>query len=117
MTITIANQLVDLLKEKKFLEAQEQLFALEAVNIEPEQYQERSVIGLKAIIQKEKTFLSNIKQWNRFEVSKPLVSSNHFSIRMITDVTLVNNTDVCIDEIIVYEVANGKIIKEQFFYH
>ncbi len=112
----IANKLVNLLREKKFLEAQEQLFSINAINQEPEKFKERSVSGLKAMIKKEKQFLSNIKQWNRFEVSDPLVSKNHFSIRMLTDVILINDQNVSIDEIIVYKVVDEKIVKEQFFY-
>ncbi len=116
MITTIANQLVKLLREKRFLDAQEQLFAMHAVNQEPEMFKERSVNGLKAMIEKEKRFLSNIKKWTHFEVSEPLISNSHFSIRMFTEIILINNDKVSIDEIIVYEVANGKIIKEQFFY-
>ncbi|MBG6131650.1 hypothetical protein IWQ47_003030 [Aquimarina sp. EL_43] len=116
-TITIANKLVELLREKKFLETQQQLFATDAINQEPNKFKEKSVVGLEAMIQKEKRFLLYIKKWNHFEVSDPLVSKDHFSIRMITDVIMVNNDNVVIDEIIVYEVSDGKIVKEQFFYH
>lgn len=115
-TITIANKLVELLREKKILEAQQQLFATDAINQEPDMYKEKSVAGLEAMIQKEKRFLLYIKKWNHFEVSEPLVSKDHFSIRMITDVTMVNNDNVVIDEVVVYEVREGKIVKEQFFY-
>ncbi|PKV48837.1 hypothetical protein ATE84_0851 [Aquimarina sp. MAR_2010_214] len=115
-TITIANKLVELLREKKFLEAQQQLFATNAINQEPDKFKEKSVVGLEAMVQKEKRFLLYVKKWNHFEVSEPLVSKDHFSIRMITDVTMVNNDNIEIDEIIVYEVSDGKIIKEQFFY-
>ncbi len=116
MIKTIAHQLVALLREKRFLEAQEQLFAIDAINQEPELYKERSVFGLKGMMVKEKRFLSNIKKWNHFEVSEPLISKNHFTIHMITDVLLKNEQNVRIDEIIIYEVDNNKIIKEQFFY-
>ncbi len=112
----IANRLVELLRQKKFLDAQKQLFAMDAINLEPEMYKQRSVSGLEAMIIKEKRFLSNIKKWNHFTISEPLISANHFTIHMVTDVTLKNEEQVYIDEIIVYEVENGKIIKEQFFY-
>ncbi|GAA4272213.1 SnoaL-like domain-containing protein [Aquimarina gracilis] len=116
MINTIANQLVTLLRQKRFLEAQETLFASEAVSLEPEFNKERSTFGLEAMTTKEKRFLANIKQWNHFEVSDPLISKNHFIIHMITDVILKNNDNIHIDEIIIYEVDNNKIIKEQFFY-
>lgn len=116
MIHTIAHQLVMLLRQKRFLEAQETLFATEAISLEPEFNKEKSVYGLKAMMTKEKTFLDHIQHWNHYEVSEPLISKNHFSIHMITKVTLKNDQDVSIDEIIVYEVGNNKIIKEEFFY-
>ncbi|WP_160114766.1 SnoaL-like domain-containing protein [Aquimarina sp. AU474] len=112
----IANSLVDLLRQKKFLDAQVQLFTIDAISLEPELYKQRSVFGLDAMIIKEKRFLSNIKKWNHFTISEPLLSLDHFTIHMITDVTLKNEERIHIDEIIVYEVESGKIIKEQFFY-
>jgi len=112
----IANQLVALLREKKFVEAQEQFFSPNAIAQEPEKFKERSVQGKENIIHKEKRFLKGVKEWIRFEVSNPIVSQNHFSIRMYTEVELVNNQKVVLDEIIVYEVLDGLIVKEQFFY-
>lgn len=114
---TTANRLVELLKQKKFLEAQDEFFASDAVSQEPDQFKDRSVSGLGAIKKKEEHFLKNIKKWNRFEVSEPLISRNYFSIGMITEVELVTGDVLSIDEIIVYEVHNGKISKEQFFYN
>jgi hypothetical protein len=114
---TIANRLVTLLKQKKFLEAQEELFAADAVSQEPEKLKERSVSGLDAIMQKEKYFLKNIKEWNRFEITEPIISKNHFSVGMITEVEMITGAKISIHEIIVYEVSNGKIIKEQFFFN
>ncbi|NOS93857.1 MAG: hypothetical protein HOP30_18220 [Cyclobacteriaceae bacterium] len=112
----LANQLVALLREKKFVEAQEQLFSPNAIAQEPEKFKERSVQGKENIILKEKRFLRGIKEWIRFEVSDPTVSKHHFSIRMYTEVEFVNNQKVVLDEIIVYEVLDSFIVKEQFFY-
>lgn len=112
----IANRLVELLKEKKFIETQKELFDEHIVNQEPEEAQSRSVSGLESVLLKESNFLKNIKTWKNFEVSEPIISKDFFSIRMFTEVVLVNDREVSIDEIIVYEVRNGKIVKEQFFY-
>jgi hypothetical protein len=112
----LANQLVMMLREKKFVEAQEQLFSFDAIAQEPEKFKERSVKGKENIILKEKRFLKGIKEWIRFDVSNPIVSQHHFSIRMYTEVELINNQKIVLDEIIVYEVLDGLIVKEQFFY-
>ena len=72
--------------------------------------------GLANILEKEKEFLKAIKTWHQFDVSDPIVSSNHFCIHMYSKLTLQNDQEVEVDEIIVYEIRNGKIIQEQFFY-
>jgi hypothetical protein len=112
----IANRLVELLKEKKFLETQQELFDEDVISQEPEEVQSRLVNGLESVLLKERNFLKNIKTWKNFEISEPIISKDFFSIRMFSEVVLLNDQEVSIDEIIVYEVRNGKIVKEQFFY-
>lgn len=113
---TIASTLVELLRNKQFLTAQRQLFADHVVSLEPEPFSNRSVEGLPALLKKEEQFLGFIKNWNHYSVSDPVLSKDHFSLAMKTEVELLNGDIVSIDEIIVYEVAEGKINKEQFFY-
>jgi ketosteroid isomerase-like protein len=48
--------------------------------------------------------------------SAPVVGGNHFSVAMGMDVTMKGAGRVKMDEIAVYEVKDGKIVKEQFFY-
>ena len=46
---------------------------------------------------------------------KPQVAGNHFSVSMGIDATLKGAGRSKMDEIAVYEVKDGKIVKEQFF--
>ena len=48
--------------------------------------------------------------------NKPQVAGTHFSVVMGMDVTMKGQGRMKMDEIAVYEVKNGKIVKEQFFY-
>lgn len=48
--------------------------------------------------------------------SDPVVGGNHFSVAMGMDVTMKGAGRMNMDEICVYEVKNGKIVKEQFFF-
>jgi hypothetical protein len=48
--------------------------------------------------------------------SPPQVAGNHFSVAMGMDVTMKGQGRMKMDEIAVYEVKDGKITKEQFFY-
>ena len=115
-TKQIAQQLVSLLKEKKFLEAQSQLFTQDASSHEPKPFSDRSACGLTAIMQKEELFLASIKEWKTFEITKPIISNDHFSIGMKANLILKNDREVSLDEIIVYQVEEGKIANEFFYY-
>ncbi len=48
--------------------------------------------------------------------SEPVVGGNHFSVAMGMDVTMKGGERMQMDEIAVYEVKDGKIVKEQFFF-
>lgn len=48
--------------------------------------------------------------------SEPIVASNFFSVTLGRDITLKGKPRMNIQEIGVFEVKEGKIIVEQFFY-
>jgi len=48
--------------------------------------------------------------------NEPIVAGNHFAVLMGMDVTMKGAGRMKMDEIAVYEVKDGKIVKEQFFY-
>jgi hypothetical protein len=107
-TSVIANRLVELTTQE--------LFDENAVSLEPENSGRASVIGLEAMQKKEHSFLNAIQQWQKIEVSKPLISNDYFSVKMTVDVILKNGQNIVVNEIIVYQTKNDKIVKELFFY-
>lgn len=112
----IAERLVELTRQKLFLEAQTELFSESAAGIEPDRSGRQSVKGLKAMQEKEQNFLNAIASWQQVEVSNPIIATSYFSVKMRVEAILKTGHKVAVNEIIVYEVANGKIVKEQFFY-
>ena len=48
--------------------------------------------------------------------SDPVVGGNFFSVAMGMDATMKGMGRIKMDEIAVYEVTDGKIVKEQFFF-
>lgn len=115
-THAVASRLVELIRQRQFLEAQRELFAPQVINQEPTHSMAASVIGLEALLAKETRFLGQVQQWHQCTASEPLVTAHHFSLRMTTEVTLRERGRILIDEICVYQVKEGKIIHEQFFY-
>lgn len=111
---TLAQQLVALCREWKFLEAQETLLHEDCLNIESDG---RVVRGREAIMAKEKAFLANIETIHLLEISDPVVADGYFAVQFHSELTVKGIGRRSRNEIIVYEVKDGKVIREQFFYH
>ena len=115
-TKAISERLVELLRKKEFIKAQQELFHTSAVNIEPGFHPKPETRGLSNILKKEETFLAGIKKWYQFEVSDPMVSQDHFCVRMFSRLSIQNDLIIEVDELIIYQTGHGKIVSEQFFY-
>ena len=116
-TQDVANRFHELAQEGKWLEIQDELFADNAVSIEPEHSQGmKSAQGKEALRQKGEQFTQMVEAMHGGYSNQPQVAGNHFAVAMGMDVTMKGQGRMQMDEICVYEVKDGKIVKEQFFY-
>ena len=115
-TKEIAEQLVAFCRQGKFETAQKDLYATDAISIEPYATPTfaRETKGLNALIEKAQAFTAMIEQVHSISVSDPLVADNSFACAMQLDVTLKGHGRMKMDELCIYEVKDGKIISEQF---
>jgi hypothetical protein len=95
-----------------------ELYAEGIVSIEPENNSQLPLVteGMEAYEKKEQQFYQMYNEINGGFCLKPLVTTCHFTCAMGMDVTL-NGQRKMKEEIGVFEVKNGKIVKEQFFYN
>ncbi|UAY53463.1 SnoaL-like domain-containing protein [Ferruginibacter albus] len=116
-TKEIANRLVVLCKSGDFDKPQKELFAQDAVSIEPHATPafEKETKGLKAIEEKGKKWHDMVKELHSIDVSDPVVAGNSFACSMHMDVTMQNGERMDMNELCVYKVKDGKIIEEEFF--
>jgi hypothetical protein len=116
-TQEVANRFHELAQTGQWDKIQDELFAENAVSIEPPHAQGlQSVEGIAAIRQKGKQFGEMVEEMHGGYSSTPLVGGRFFSVAMGMDVTYKGMGRQKMDEIAVYEVKDGKIVKEQFFY-
>jgi hypothetical protein len=116
-TQEVANRMNELFKESKWNEVQDELYAEDAVSIEPPSSQGlQTVEGLAAIRKKGEDFNNMIEEMHGGWVSAPQIAGNFISFGMGMDITMKGAGRMKMDEIAVYEVKDGKIVKEQFFY-
>ncbi|AEW03425.1 hypothetical protein A4D02_19020 [Niastella koreensis] len=117
-TNQIANRLVELCRQGQFETAQKELFAKDAMSIEPQSSPdfEKETKGLDAIMEKSKKWSNMVESVNKMEVSEPVVASNSFACTMHMDVTMKNKEHWDMTELCTYTVnKDGKISSEQFF--
>jgi hypothetical protein len=118
-TESVAKRLVAMCRHGQFEEAQHELYAKDAISIEPESMAQGplgNVKGLDAILEKGKRFQAGVTEMHGIEVSEPLIAGNWFSVVMTMDVTMKEYGRVNMQEICVYHVKDDKIVQEQFFY-
>ena len=116
-TQQIADRFDELAQTGQWDKIQEELFADDAVSIEPEHSRGmQSAQGKEALKQKEQQFTEMVEEMHGGYSHPPQVAGNHFAVAMGMDVTMKGQGRMKMDEIAVYEVKNGKIVKEQFFY-
>lgn len=113
----IANRLADLCRQGQFEAAQKELFAENAVSIEPKSTPDfpKETTGLRAIIEKGHKFESMVEKVHSCSTSTPLVAGNAIAFTLTMDVTMKGRGRVKLEEICAYEVKDGKIVSEQFF--
>ncbi len=116
-TQEVVSRYAELAKENKFDAIQDELYADNAVSIEPPGAQGlQNAEGLDAIKKKGEMWNQMIEEMHGGYCSEPVVGGNHFSVAMGMDVTMKGGERMQMDEIAVYEVKDGKIVKEQFFF-
>lgn len=116
-TQEIADKLTAYCREAKFEEAQKELFADDAISIEPvaSEVFAKETKGLDAIIEKGRKFDSMAEEYHELEVSDPIVAQNSFAVMMRMDMTMKGKGRMDMKELCLYKVKDGKISSEEFF--
>jgi hypothetical protein len=118
-TQDVANRFNELAQTGRWDLIQNELFADNAVSIEPVHAAAMGMgnaEGIDAIKKKGEVFGQMVEEMHGGYSSPPVVAGNHFAVGMGMDVTMKGAGRSKMDEIAVYEVKDGKIVKEQFFF-
>ncbi|WP_299761554.1 nuclear transport factor 2 family protein [uncultured Dokdonia sp.] len=115
-TKEIAEKLVSWCNKGDYASCYQNLYSPNIVSIEPKGAEMEEVQGMEAVAKKgvwwEETF-----EVHSSKVSEPTVADSWFSVRFEMDTThRPSGYRSQSSEIAVYEVKDGKIVKEQFFY-
>ena len=115
-TKEIADRLVALCRKAEYETAQKELYAKDALSVEPQEGPAfaKETKGLDAILEKGEKFAAMIEQVHANEVSDPLVVGTSFVCLMRLDVTMKGRGRMDMKELCIYDVKDGKIVREEF---
>lgn len=114
-TQQVAERLVALCRDGKNMDAINELYSDNVVSRES-MGDEQEVTGKQAIIEKNQNWFNSVEELHSANVSEPLVAGDFFSVAMVYDVTFKTSGRMQMEEIALYEVKDGKIAKEHFYY-
>lgn len=116
-TTEVAQKLVELCRQGQIDEVLATLYADNAQSIEASDMMgSRVTTGLEAIKQKSVDFQSSVEEFHGSTISDPIVGGNFFAITWSLDATFKGRGRMNMEEVCVYQVKDGQIVLEQFFY-
>jgi len=116
-TQEVAARFNELAQQEKWFEIQDEFFADKVKSMDPPNSPYFGYAEGKASVRKKgKDFTKRIEAVHRLYTSEPLVSGNHFAVGREKDITVQGFGRIEIKQIMLYEVKDGQIISEQFFY-
>jgi len=116
-TQQVADRLVSLCREGKNIDAINELYDDNIVSHEAKGSPMELAEGKEAVLGKNQYWYSTVAEIHSGEVSDPTVIGNFFTVSMHMDVTYKEGGRMPMQEIAVYEVKDGKVVAEQFFYN
>jgi len=113
----VAARFNELAQQEKWFEIQDEFFADNVRSIDPPHspyfgYAE----GKAAVRKKGEDFVKRIEAVHSAYTTEPIVSGNHFAVGREIDITVQGFGRIQINQVMLYEVNDGQVVSEQFFY-
>lgn len=116
-TQEVAERFMQLARQEKWFQIQDELFAEDVKSIEPPESPYFKDARGKAIVRKKgEDWVKRIEAAHGRFTSEPAVAGNYFAVGRNVDITVQGHGRIQINELMMYEVRWGKIVLEQFFY-
>jgi hypothetical protein len=113
----VANRLVLLCREGKNVDAINELYDDDIVSHEPEGSPMKVKNGKDAVLDATNQWFESVRELHSSYISNPIIAGDFFACTMKVDATYKEHGRNVMDELCVFEVRDGKIISDRFFYH
>lgn len=115
-TQEVAARYHEMANQRKFIEIQDTLYDENVVCQEPEKAALMGMAIREAIKAKGIARRATIETVHSYICSEPIVAGEFFSVVLKQEVTFKGKPTVTLEEIGIFQVKNGQVIKEQFFF-
>lgn len=117
-TQQVADRLVELCKAGEYDTCYDELYAQDFVAVGPKwSVEEKPVVGITAMKEKAAKWADMMEEFLWGWTGDPIVAGNTIALAMWFKARYKGETDIKDEEeIIVYTVKDGKIIREEYFY-
>jgi len=116
-THEVAARFHELSQQEKWFDIQDELFSEDVKSIDPPGSPYfGNAEGKATVRRKGADFVGRVEAFHGGSTSAPLVCGNHFAVGREVDITIKPHGRIQLKEIMLYEVKDGKIVSEQFFY-
>ncbi|MFC0775800.1 SnoaL-like domain-containing protein [Terrimonas alba] len=113
----VAARFNELAQQEKWFEIQDEFFAENVKSIDPPGSPYLGYAEGKAAVRKKgEDFVKRIEAIHGAHTTEPVVGGNHFAVGREMDITVKGLGRIQINEVMLYEVKDGQIVSEQFFY-
>jgi len=113
----VAARFNELAQQEKWFEIQDEFFADNIRSIEPAAAKYlQNAAGKAAVRKKAEDWVSLIEAFHGGYTTEPVIGGNFFAVGRGADITVKGIGRIKMDQVMVYEVKDGQIVSEQFFY-
>jgi ketosteroid isomerase-like protein len=115
-TKAIADRMVELCRNGQYAQAYSELFAPDFESFEMPGMPMERVVGQEGMQQRAAYFHELVQEFHSGYFNEPQAAGNFFTLTMGYEATFKTGERKNFDEVAVYEVRDGKIVRERFFY-
>lgn len=116
-TQEVATRFHELAQQEKWFEIQDELFSDQVRSVEPPTAKHlQNAEGKTAVRQKGEEWVKRIEAFHGGYTTSPVVGGHYFAVGRGMDITVQGLGRIQVDEVMLYEVKDGQIVLEQFFY-
>ena len=108
------QELFGYIRSGRILDAIDEFYAEDAVM---QENNDRPTVGRQANLERERQFMSTVKEWKRFDVTAQGVGDNATLYETVMDWIRTDGTPVHVEQVVVAKWHDGKIVHERFYHN